>query len=198
MANFNSYIPLLLQVEGGYQANPDDKGNFNSLGQLVGTFRGISARFYEGIIKRPPSIADIKAITKTEAENLYRVYFWNKCQADKINNQAIANTIVDHHVNAGGGVKLAQQVLNDRFGYSMFEDNGMGPITLNAINQVNPAQFVSIYNEARASYYRSIGNATFLNGWLNRLQKFAYNNPGTTISTGAILLIGTFFLRCIN
>lgn len=194
MANFNSYIPLLLQVEGGYQNNPADAGNFNSLGQNVGTYRGISARFYENIIKRPPTVADMKAITKEYAEQLYKEYFWRKVQADKINDQAIANTIVDHHVNAGTGVRLAQQVLNDRFGYKMPEDNKMGPITLKALNEVNPQQFVGIYNEYRANHYRTRSNSnTFVNGWLARLENFAYSNPGTVISSGAIVLMGVFF-----
>ncbi len=199
MAYFNLYIPLLLQAEGGYQANPEDKGNFNSKGELVGTFRGISARFYEAILKRPPTVADIKAISKEYATTLYRQYFWNKCQANNIKDQSIANTVVDHQVNAGDGVRLAQQVLNDRFGYKIAEDNGMGPITLNAINEVNPNQFVTIYNEARAQYYRSRSNSpTFLGGWLTRLKKFAYNSPAATISTGAILLVGVFFLALYN
>jgi lysozyme family protein len=199
MANFNSYIPLLLQVEGGYQANPKDGGNFNSLGQNVGTFRGISARFYEGILKRPPTVADIKAISKEYATELYRLYFWNKCQANNIKDQAMANTIVDHQVNAGDGVRLAQEVLNERFGYKMAEDNGMGPITLKALNEVNPKQFVEIYNEYRAQHYRTRSNSSeFLNGWLERLKKFAYSNPGVALSTGAILLIGVFFFALYN
>lgn len=198
MASFETYTPLLQQAEGGFQKSANDPGNYNSLGQLVGTNFGISARFYEGVINRPPSENDMRNLTKATATKLFKTYFWDKVQADKINNQAIANTIVDHHVNAGTGVKLAQQVLKNRFGYNKMEvDNGMGRITLTAINEVNPAQFVGIYNEARANYYRNIGNPTFINGWLDRLKKFAYNNPGTTISTGAILLIGGFFLRFI-
>lgn len=199
MASFNSYIPLLLQAEGGYQNNPEDKGNFNSLGQRVGTFRGISARFYEGILKRPPTVADIKAITKEYATSIYRQYFWNKCQADNIKDQAMANTIVDHHVNAGSGIELAQEVLNNHFGYHMAEDNGMGPITLNALNQVNPKQFVTLYNEGRAQHYRTRSNSsTFVNGWLDRLKKFTYSNPGAAISSGAIILIGVFFVALYN
>ena len=193
MASFDKYIPLLAQVEGGYQNMANDPGNFNSLGQNVGTNFGISARFYETIIKRPPAVSDMYAITASLAKGLFKNHFWNVCKADQIKDQAMANTIVDHHVNAGSGVKLAQKVLNDHFGYKMAEDNGMGPITLAALNAVKPSAFVSRYNEARADYYRSIGNATFINGWLTRLKSFAYSNPGIAISTGAVILIGVFF-----
>jgi lysozyme family protein len=198
MANFTAYLPLLQQAEGGFQKIASDPGNYNSRGELVGTNHGISARFYEAILKRPPTEADMRAITKSTSEPLFKAYFWDKCQADQIKSQSIANTIVDHHINAGRGVSLAQEVLNERFGFALTKDNAMGPKTLAAINQVNPAQFVAIYNEARAEYYRSIGNATFINGWLDRLKKFAYANPGKTIGLGAILLLGGFFLPCIN
>jgi lysozyme family protein len=195
-AVFSVFIPMLHHVEGGFQKHPDDNGNYNSLGQLVGTNHGISAKFYETIIGRPPTEADIKAITKQEATNLYKIYFWDKVKASQINNQAVANTIVDHHVNSGRGVSLAQKVLNNDFGFNLIIDNAAGPITLNAINSVNPEDFVEKYNKARAAYYKSISNnESFIKGWLNRIKMFAYKNPGSTISAfTAITLIASFFL----
>lgn len=198
MASFEIYSPLLQQVEGGFQKNPNDPGNYNSLGQLVGTNFGISARFYEGIIKRPPTEADMRALTPSKVKPLFKAYFWDKIKGDYITNQAVANTIVDHQINAGTGVRLAQEVLNNNFGYRMAEDNSMGPVTLAAINKVNPSLFVSRYNEARADYYRNIGNSTFLSGWLLRLKKFGYDNPGTAITTGTVILLAGFFLPYIN
>lgn len=181
MANFSEYLPLLQQVEGGFQKHRDDPGNYNSRGELAGTNFGISARFYEKIIGRPPTEADMRAITKQEAEVLFRDHFWNAQRAWQINNQAVANTIIDHHVNAGSGARLAQQVLNDHFRFSLVVDNQIGPQTLAALNSVDPAQFVRIYNEARADYYRRIGNATFVDGWLIRLKKFAFENQGISL-----------------
>lgn len=202
MANFNAYIPLLLQVEGGYQANPNDPGNFNSLGQNVGTNKGISAKFYESIIKRPPTVADMMAITTELAKNLYKKYFWDKCQADNIINQQVANTIVDHHVNSGQGIRLAQKVLNEDFNKNLTLDNSMGPLTLAAINSTPPATFVDKYNKARAAFYKSIGNETFYQGWLNRLKKFAWAGAEfaekNKYAMGLIILgvatLGIFFL----
>ena len=194
MANFSTYLPLLQQVEGGFQKIPQDPGNYNSRKELVGTNYGISARFYEGIIGRPPTEADMRAITKGQAEKIFLDHFWNKVKANQIVDQAMANTIVDHQVNAGDGVRLAQRVLNSSFGFNMPVDNGMGPITLGALNSVNPARFVTLYNEARAAHYRSIGNAAFLNGWLIRLSKFAveYQKPISLITVVVIAAAGYF------
>lgn len=195
MANFYTYLPLLQQVEGGFQKNPNDPGNYNSLGQLVGTNYGISAAFLEGVIGRPPSESDIRKISKKYAQRLFRDHFWDAQNADSISSQAAANTIIDHQVNAGNGVKLAQKVLNSQFGFNLSEDNKMGPKTLAALNRVDPARFVTLYNEARANYYRSIGNATFVDGWLRRLTKFAveYQKPISLFTIATVATAGYIF-----
>jgi len=193
-ASFQTYLPLLLQVEGGYQNHPNDPGNFNSLGQNVGTNKGISARFYEGIINRPPTVADMKAITTAQATQMYRQYFWNPVRADEINSQAVANTIVDHHVNSGQGVRLAQQVLNNRFGKKLKVDNSMGPLTLAAINSVHESNFVPAYNQARADFYATLNNSpSFLAGWLKRLESFAVTHQKKILGFNTIVAIGLFF-----
>lgn len=196
MANFNLFIPLLTAVEGGYQDNPNDQGNYNSNGQNVGTQYGISARFYEQIKGFPPSVQDIKSITKSEAIALYKAHFWLKLQADKIVDQYIANTIVDHHVNTGKGVKLAQATLNYYFNYDLATDNIIGNNTLTALNSVHPQSFVQKYNDERKKYYQAISekDSTFLNGWIKRVGEYTYQHP-YNFTTLAIILIAltTFF-----
>lgn len=187
MANFNSYLPLLQQVEGGFQKLSKDRGNYNSRGELAGTNYGISARWYESVLGYPPTEADMRAITKSQAQNLFQVYFWNAQGGNRINNQAVANTIIDHEINAGNGVLIAQRVLNRYFGFRLAEDDAIGPNTLNAINSVDPSGFVEKYNEARADHYRSL-NSTFLGTWLNRLKKFA-GSPQSGISMLAVVSI---------
>lgn len=184
MASFYKYIPLLQQVEGGYQADPDDDGNYNSLGELAGTNYGISARFYERILGYPPKKADMLAITEADAKHIFKQYFWRANNAAKINNQAVANTVIDHQVNAGRGIKLAQTTLNRYFGQNLDVDGVMGPNTLAALNSVDARQFVKIYNEQREDYYRSLGGK-YVNGWLIRLAKFAYQHTGNV--TGLLL-----------
>ena len=101
----------------------------------------------------------------------------------------MAQTIIDHHVNAGNGAKLAQELLNDEFGFNVSEDNQIGPESLSALNSVNPRLFVELYNELRKQHYLKVNNSTFLEGWLIRLRKFAYNNPKRT-SIGVVIGLG--------
>lgn len=176
MAIFSSYIPLLLNVEGGYQALPGDNGNYNSLGQLVGTNYGISAKVYENWIGRPPSVADMKAITKDLSIMIYRSWYWDAIGASFINNQSIANLIVDHAVNAGvyAAGKMTQEVLNEKFGFNLVVDGAIGYNTRQAINSVEPKELHEQIKEARKEHYESIGGE-FLKGWLKRLTKFVFS-----------------------
>lgn len=185
MAIFTAYAPLLAQVEGGFQKLANDPGNYNSRGELAGTNYGISARWYESVLGYPPSEADMRAITKSRAKRLFEIYFWNANLANSIKNQGVANTIIDHEVNAGNGVLLTQRVLNDFFGFSLAEDDVMGPRTLAAINSVDPVDLVEKINDARLEYYEKL-NSPFLSVWMNRLKKFALSAEGG-ISLMAIL-----------
>lgn len=100
MASYELFKSSLERAEGGYQNLINDKGNYNSKGERVGTNHGISAKFYEKIIGRPPSIDDMKAITKFNAHLLFENEFWGKVRANDIQSQAVAEMIADHAINA--------------------------------------------------------------------------------------------------
>jgi lysozyme family protein len=176
MANFNLFIPILTKIEGGYQNLSGDKGNKNSLGQYVGTNFGISAAFYEGVIKRPPTVADMKAITLPLAKQLYKKYFWDDIQGDKLISQSVANIICDHAVNSGESPigKIVQRILVQDFGKNLIIDGDIGPTTAGVINSVNQSLLFSKIKTARSNYYLALGGQ-FLNSWLDRLKNFSYS-----------------------
>lgn len=176
MANFKLFIPILQKIEGGYQNLSGDNGNYNSLGQRVGTNHGISARFYEDIIGRPPTVADMKAITKSKAEALYKKYFWDDVQGDSLTNQSVANLIADHAVNSGESPigTIVQRILKNDFNKNIVVDGDIGPVTARAINSVNQQSLFTKIKTARASYYYSLGGE-FLGGWLDRLKSFSFS-----------------------
>lgn len=176
MASFEAYKPLLLQVEGGYQAHPEDSGNYNSLGQLVGTKYGISAPVYETYINRPPSVSDMKAITKNTALQIYKINYWDASKGDYFINQSVANLVVDHAVNAGVGAagKLVQRTLNNEFGYNLAVDGVIGNATMAAINNAMQDVLHARLLEAREAFYLQIGGP-FVSGWLYRLSKFVFD-----------------------
>ena len=175
MANFNLFIPILQRVEGGYQNLVADKGNYNSLGQRVGTNYGISARFYEDIIGRPPTVSDMKAITKDEAKAIYKKYFWDDVQGDSLINQSVANVIADHAVNGGEGSigKIVQRILVNDFKKPLTIDGDIGPKTAQTINSVDQKLLFDKIKGARASFYYALGG-DFVDAWINRLASFSF------------------------
>lgn len=221
MASFNPAVEKVLSIEGGYQNDPADWGNYNAYtsdGQYVeyknrkghtlraGTNRGISAGLYSGLLKREVSEAEMKAITVSQAIDILETVYWDKMQGDEIPNQALAELILDGHVNHGtSGLMLVQRVLN-RMGANLAEDGVVGPKTLQAINTANVAQLYNGILEARRQLYYNLvqsrpDNQKFLQGWLNRLAKFpamalkaVKENPGISAGSGLLLIALIWFL----
>lgn len=182
MASFDLAYKKVLDAEGGYQKHPNDRGNYNSLGALVGTNWGISAPVYETWIHRPPTETDMRNMPLSTAKNIYRVRFWDRIQGNQIRNQNLADFIFDGAVNHGvsTGVRLLQKALRIR------EDGVLGNQTLFAINAANPAALYNRYKEERIRFYHKIaerpGQSVFLTGWLNRMKKFdAYPKSGSPL-----------------
>ncbi|MCO6162595.1 glycoside hydrolase family 108 protein [Flavobacterium sp. NRK F7] len=175
MANFNDFLKILHNVEGGYQELENDSGNYNSLGQLVGTNWGISAKTYERWIKRPPSKTDMMNMPKSVAVEIYKQWYWNVMKGSSFSNQSIANIIIDHGVNAGTGTAamIAQSVLNDYFGFHLSEDGVIGNQTLTAVNSVSQERLHELYMQARIAYYKSLGSS-FYRSWMTRLKSFVF------------------------
>jgi lysozyme family protein len=175
MASFELFKPLLNKVEGGYQNLAADSGNYNSLGQRVGTNFGISARFYEQILKRPPTVSDMKALTLVKANIIYKKYFWDDVHGDILINQSVANIICDHAVNGGESSigKIVQRILVQDFGKDLKIDGDIGLKTAAAINSVNQEQLFVEIKKGREIAYAGIGGL-FLAGWLQRLTYFNF------------------------
>ena len=100
---------------------------------------------------------------------------WDIWQADKINNQSIAEILVDWVWGSGKwGVVIPQRLLG-------LEDDGkVGAITLSHLNQANQKElFTSLFN-ARVKFLNDIvknnpSQSKFIKGWLNRLNDFKFH-----------------------
>ena len=72
MASFQIFQATLKTIEGGYQAIVADNGNYNSLGQLIGTNHGISAIALEEYLGRVPSVSDMKNLSYSTALIIFK------------------------------------------------------------------------------------------------------------------------------
>ena len=172
MASYELFKPTLERAEGGYQNLTKDKGNYNSKRELVGTKYGISAKFYEKVIGRPPSVEDMKGITRFEAHVLFKNEFWDNIKADQIDSQGVAEMIADHAINANPRVatKIVQTTLNRHFGKQLVVDGVVGVKTIEAINSVHWGQLFTKVGQERLEYYENLEDYKyFAKSWDSRV-----------------------------
>lgn len=168
MADYKKLIPIVLKWEGGYAGNIDGK---------TCTMKGVTLEVFQKYYGRTKGCTDLKKITNQQWETIFKNGYWDKWKADTINNQSIANLLVDWTWTSGTyGIKYPQQVLG------VTADGVVGPKTIAAINNY-PNQkelFTKLWNR-RKKHFESIANANpnskkFLKGWLNRLNDLKYIN----------------------
>ena len=100
--------------------------------------------------------------------------YWDKCLADKIENQSVAEIVVDWCVNSGMvGLRKVQEIAGVK------PDGIAGPKTLAAINGANPKELFDRIMSARQQFYvnivkRNPTQKVFMNGWMNRLGRFKF------------------------
>ena len=173
MADFWLFSPGYFEREGGYQNLPDDTGNYNSLGELVGTNMGISAPVYEWFIERPPTEEDMINMMPWEASLIIETQYWDKMKGDQIVSQPLAENIVDYgaHKGTSGATKTLQKLLNRDFGESLSVDGSFGNLTLAAVNAQPPITLYNAFREERIKEYKASGTP-FLQGFLNRMNNY--------------------------
>lgn len=167
MANFNRYENKLKRWEGGYANDPADAGGPTNIGITLATFRA-----FFGADKTE---ADLRRITAEQWRHIMKGGFWDKCWADQIRNQSVAEIIVDWCINSGTGmIRKVQGIVGAK------TDGIMGPRTLAAINAYDPQRLHFMVKAARAEHYAAItrnrsANIKFYDGWINRLADFRFS-----------------------
>lgn len=166
MADFRIYAPKLEVFEGGRSLHPKDKGGATNRGVTLATFRRIFGQ--------DKTIDDLWNMTEAQWLIVMDEEHWDKCKADQINNQSIAEIIVDWYINSGiAGIRRSQEIVGAK------PDGIIGPKTLAAINSANPRELFDRLWQARKQFYLNIvkrdpTQKEFLNGWMNRLDSFQF------------------------
>ena len=167
MANSNVLIPFVLHYEGGFVNDPKDSGGATNKGITLNTFRSVYGR--------TKSVEDLKRLTDEQWRHIFKTLYWDKCKADIINNQSIANMLVDFAVHSGvaKAVKKIQKIVG------VVSDGICGMQTLGAINSSNQKQTFEKLKAVRLKYLQDVVKATpvkarFLKGWNKRVNAIEY------------------------
>lgn len=167
MANISILAPFILSFEGGYVNDPHDPGGATNRGVTIATWRQVG---YDKDGDGDIDVADLKLITADDAVNrVMKPHYWDRCQADRIKSQSIANLFVDWVWASGkNGITGVQKILGVEV------DGIVGEKTLAALNASEPRALFDQILRARTLFIDQIiarrpTSARYRNGWLRRL-----------------------------
>lgn len=163
-ANFSACMAHVFLSEGGYVDHPSDPGGATNMGITIKTLAA-----HRG---RKVTKAEVKALTKTEASEIYRKNYWDAVSGDYL-PCGLDLVAFDAAVNSGPerGAKWLQQAVG------VPQDGRIGPRTIAAANSTYVPAAIARNIAIRRSFMKSIRDKntkallwdTFGRGWNNRL-----------------------------
>lgn len=170
MSDYKVLIPFILKWEGGYAEIKGDRGG--------ATNKGVTLSTYQSVFGKNKTKSDLKNISDSEWSTIYKKYFWDKCGADKITDQSVANILVDYAWNSGvsRAIKDVQTIVKTS------ADGVVGNKTISAINTSNSKELFNKIKNRRIEFYNNIvksnpSQSKFLKGWTNRVNSLVYGKP---------------------
>lgn len=128
---------------------------------------GITRATLSAYRRRPVSAADVQALTRSSVAPIYRLFFWIPDGCDRL-PAGIDLMVFDHGVvgGEGGSARLLQEAVG------VPADGEVGPVTLAAITENDPAALIQSLADAQADHYRSLTQFDeFGRGWLARVAR---------------------------
>jgi len=168
---FEEIIEVVLEHEGGYVDDPDDKGGSTNLGVTQGTLQ----QFRENDVTKE----DVQNLTVEEAKECYFEMFWKPSMAEKLPEE-VRHLYFDMVVNHGQGnaVKILQMACKGQ-GDDVDVDGAIGPATLRAAADIEEWELLAertgfywnlVFDGSR--YQKRNRQQKFIRGWLRRAFSF--------------------------
>jgi len=154
--NFEQCMGWLLEHEGGYVNHPSDPGGETNL--------GVTRAVYEQYAGRQVMDGEMEGLTHDDVYPIYRENYWNRVRGDDLPS-GVDWSVFDWGVNSGTSraAKALQRIVG------VEQDGGIGPMTLQAVLEVEPAEIVEQMHHMRDGFYRSLSTFdTFGRGWIRR------------------------------
>lgn len=181
--NFDIAQEFTARWEGCLSDDAADRGGLTHWGvsmaflsDFARSKRGAALLASIGVEPLPVCRETIKALTKNQAEIIFKSEFWDRLNLDELPLK-MGVLLYDAAVNSGRtqSVKLAQRGFNIcSCGDTLEVDGVLGSLTIGALSRHNTQRVRQSILDARADFYREIVNRrpsqrVFLRGWLNRV-----------------------------
>jgi lysozyme family protein len=126
---------------------------------------GVTKATWENWVGRESDEAEMRGLTPEKVEPLYKKKYFDAVRGDEL-PVGLDYLMFDFAVNAGAG--RAIKTLQTAVGVT--PDGGFGPMTMAAVQAVDPVELIERFSQAKEDFYRSLNTfATFGKGWLNRV-----------------------------
>lgn len=162
LGKFELVYPVIEKWEGSFNNDPDDPGGATNMGITQGDL--------ERWRKRSVTVQEVEQLTREEARQIYRAYYWEPIHGDELPlaaAQVTYNSAVLEGVRKGS--RYLQEALRQQ-GFDISADGEIGPLTIAACSQADLKRLVSDFTGASEAYLRSRpGFPKYGKGWLNRL-----------------------------
>jgi lysozyme family protein len=155
--SFEASLAHVLKHEGGYVNHPADPGGATNFGITAATLARARGR--------PVTAAEVRALTRAEAAGIYRRFYWDAIRGDDL-AAGLDHAVFDLAVNSGPAraARLLQRVLG------LAEDGIVGPATLAAARDADPAGTVRALQRERLAFLRRLATwPVFGKGWQARV-----------------------------
>lgn len=191
MANIEKLVPFIIQFESGinpsgltgeelferaratgFANDPDDLGGATMVGVTLATYTEYCRK--KGYPS--PTAERLRGISYGQWLDILKTMYWDRWKADEINNQSVAEILVDWVWASGKyGITIPQRVLGVKV------DGIVGIKTLAAVNAQDPAQFFARIKAKRKAYIERICtsrpvNNKYKRGWLRRLNAITFRS----------------------
>ena len=169
MADYKKLVPFIKKWEGGYVNDPLDRGGATNQGVTFATWKVYCKKH-----SITPTISSLKNMTEEQWQEIFKTMYWDVAKADKVQDQNVANIIVDWLWNSGNtAIRHVQQIVGVR------ADGIVGPKTLAAINGESALTLFGKIRKSRVDFVYSIVRKNpkqerFLLGWLKRIDSLHY------------------------
>ncbi len=156
--NFDECLALTLRAEGGFSDHADDPGGATNMGITRATLSGVRGHAV--------SKADVRALSREEAVEIYRNIYWSQVRGDEL-PMGVDAVVFDQAVNSGA--KSAVRALQGVLGFK--QDGVMTRGCVRSAQAADHAALVRDLCAARMNFLRRLSTwLVFRRGWTARME----------------------------
>lgn len=169
MADHLILAPFVRSWEGGIVNHPADRGGLTNRGVTMATWRQYCKSHGLSATERT-----LRAMTTAQWDEIFKTMYWDVCRADEIQDQSVANALVDWTYHSGRTAIVRVQRLLD-----VTADGIVGPRTLAALNLRAGEDLFQRIQATRRRFLADLAagapsQRVFLTGWLRRVNAITY------------------------